>query len=82
MSRIFSLRGDATPDAPDQRVVEEIEALLERARRGEISALAYATIDRSDTVGTAWVGGRRVNGLSAGIAQIFYRFHAMLMDGK
>lgn len=40
----------------DSSIVEALEELLDRARRGEIAAFAYATVANNETVGNGWRG--------------------------
>ena len=42
--RIVALRGDWTPGSPSETIIRVLEDELERAKRGEVVALALATI--------------------------------------
>jgi hypothetical protein len=53
-SRVVALRGALLPGVPVPEVVASLEGLLDRARRGEVRALAYAVANIDGTVGTGW----------------------------
>lgn len=55
---------------PDAEVIERIEELLERARRGDIVGIAYAVIEQNNGMGTGWCGGHGTRdriGMAVGI---------------
>jgi hypothetical protein len=58
---------------PVQDVIEELEMLLERARAGEIRAIAYALVDGGGISTTSWVIGTvEAAVLVGGIARLQY----------
>jgi hypothetical protein len=57
MTDIIKLVPRTVDDGPDAEVIERIEALLERARAGEIAGIAYAVVQPGGMMGTGWCGG-------------------------
>lgn len=76
MNKVVSLHGGpigpagpSEPSAPDELVIAVLEELLERAKAGEISAIAYAYLLPEYTLGTGWAGAETGgNGISLGFA--------------
>lgn len=53
-TNIIGLRGLPIAGAPVQNVVDILTNLLERAKTGDIRAVAYAIVRRDGTVGAGW----------------------------
>lgn len=66
MNKVVALRGGPVgptePEAPDEEVIKILEEMLERAKTGEISAIALAYVLPQHAVGTAWAGANIVGG--------------------
>lgn len=43
-------------DEPDQGVIDILENLLHRARKGDLRAIAYAIVNSDRSLGTGWAG--------------------------
>lgn len=60
MSKVVSLHGGPVapmdPLEPDEEVIAVLEDLLERAKMGEISSIAYAYLLPEHAIGTGWAG--------------------------
>lgn len=59
---------DAEPVGPD--VIEELEAVLECARNGDISSVAIATVERSGCTNHCWSKAPSVSLLIGSIARM------------
>jgi hypothetical protein len=75
VSEVVSLRGDpiAQPGCPDADVIAEIEALLVKARAGEVIGITYAVVHSDGAVGNRFVGRvsrSQVGGLFAAMSRI------------
>jgi short subunit fatty acids transporter len=58
---------------PVQSVIEELEMLLERARAGEVRAIAYVVVDGGGASTTCWdIGTVKAAVLVGGIARLQY----------
>jgi hypothetical protein len=81
MAKVVAFHGGAVAGEPSREIVETLSDLLERAKRGEISAIAYATIAPSGSCGTGWDGiqGTR-NPLSSVIMMLQHRYAAALLQ--
>jgi hypothetical protein len=53
-SKVVGLFGGVATLEVSAEVIAECERLLERAKRGEIRALAYVTVDPGGSIGTGW----------------------------
>lgn len=60
--------------APDADVIAVLESLLERARKGEIAALAYAFTTPNDTVHSGWQGIGSANVMLGAISALQIRY--------
>ncbi len=78
---VIPLRGERLPGEPYADLVVCLEGLLERARRGEIIAIGYATVSPDDVFGTGWdgAGGTR-NGLGMAIAALGVRYPMAIIE--
>lgn len=56
MAEIRAIHGGSIPGKADADIVETLERLLDEARQGDITAIAYAVV-RPDEIGTGWTGG-------------------------
>lgn len=56
MAEIRTLFGGAPAGEPDQDIIARLEDLLARAKRGEVSAVAYATLSPGGSKATGWDG--------------------------
>lgn len=68
------------PVDPDQGVIDTLESLLERARKGEIAAIAYATLEPNGTVGTAWTGDGSSNLMLDAVSGLQVRYARSWLD--
>ncbi len=58
MSDVLPIFGGPTSLTAPADVIETLEYLLEKAKRGEITAMACVCIDPADTSSTSFVGGK------------------------
>jgi hypothetical protein len=54
VARVVALRGAVVAGQPVPSVVAVLESLLERARTGQVRAVAYAVASVDGTVATGW----------------------------
>jgi hypothetical protein len=54
MNNVKSLFGGTPINQPSEGAIEECKALLRRAERGEIRAVAFVTVSGEGNVGTGW----------------------------
>ena len=83
MAEVVAIHGGTNPQEPVADIVADVEKLLERARSGELRALAYATWGAGDIKGTGWAGdaGTRAS-LAMVIGMLNHRyFEALLVTG-
>ena len=75
---VVSLRGATPSGEPVPEIVNLCEALLERAKSGEIQGLAYAITRRpGDGFGTGWEGNAGFgHQLGAAVGHLFHRYYA------
>lgn len=81
MSNVIALGSTVLPGEPNPEIIEDLEGLLERARSGELRALAYTTLGAQNTIGTGWAGsdGSRYP-LGAAIGMLFHRYNSALLE--
>lgn len=74
--------GKATlPGEPDADVVECIEMLLDRAKRGDLVGIAYAAVHNNGEQATGWVGGAGTrHSIGTSIMILFQRYTVALRD--
>lgn len=73
-AEIHRLTGAGPIAEPVASVIERLEELLDRARRGEIKGLGYFLVDGADSVSTDWLPGCACgNDMSAGAGKLFHR---------
>lgn len=63
---------------PIPEVVEHLENLLEEAKAGGITAIAYAVERREGWVGQGWTSSQNVHSLKSGVMTLFAR---ICLDG-
>lgn len=56
MADIIPIHGGADPREPVADLIEDIKSLLARAESGEIRALAWALVNRDNSLNTGWCG--------------------------
>ena len=67
---------------PDADVIAVLEALLERAKAGELAAIAYAAVDTEHSLATGWEGisGTRYP-IATALAILHHRYSQALLEG-
>jgi hypothetical protein len=77
---VRTLFGGAPAGQPDQAIIDRLEDLLARARRGEVSALAYATVSPGGHKATGWDGTQGTRDqLGTAIAILSHRWGKSLL---
>lgn len=56
MSKVVSLFSGQDPTAPSQDIIGALAELLERAKAGEIAAIAWTRVDPGGEIATGWDG--------------------------
>ena len=56
MSNVISLAPGNIPGEPASEIIATLEGLLERAKQGQLTGLAYATVSLDGSQGTGWDG--------------------------
>jgi hypothetical protein len=76
--KVVALRGDRTAQIyrPDAALVAALEKLLERAKTGELTGIAYAYVTVDGRMGTSWHGGTAVEKMAATLGLLHHRFFA------
>lgn len=56
--KVISIRGEEIllPGVPNDKLITDIQELLEKAKSGEISGLAWASLHRDDATSYGWNG--------------------------
>lgn len=80
-AEIKSIHGGHVTGQPDEDVVNILEALLERAKSGDLIGIAYATTNTNGDQATGWCGvaGTR-HPVGTAITMLQHRYHAALME--
>ena len=79
---VIAFKGGTIPGEANDWIVEELESLLEKAKSGELRALAYATFSAGDFTGTGWVGSEGTrHPLSSAIMMLNSRYGEALREG-
>jgi len=91
MSKVISLHGGpvgpagpSVPGGPDEEIIQVLEELLERAKTGEVSAIAYAYVLPDHALGTGWAGARISGGgisLGFAVSSLAHDYYAGLKNG-
>jgi len=81
MSNVISLAPGNVPGEPDPDIIATLEGLLERAKSGEMTGIAYATVAIDGTQGTGWngVAGTR-HPLGTAVMMLSYRYAQRLLE--
>lgn len=71
-ARVVALPGVKAPEGagPDAEVVEFVEAVLARAKSGELRAVAFVEVFEGDTVAIGHVNKHHYNTLTGGAARL------------
>lgn len=78
---IHKLTGHQLPGEVNDDLIEALEGLLDRARRGEITCLAWSGHSANDISFNGWEGsGGTSFHLMAGIALLHARFAARMLE--
>ena len=84
MSKVVSLHGapiGGISNEPDQMVIDLLEDLLERAKAGDVQALAYANVAPGGAVASGWEGaGASVHSLGFAVSVLHHRYYSGLYD--
>lgn len=84
MSKVVSLHGapiGGIGNEPDQMVIDMLEDLLERAKVGDVQALAYAHVAPGGAVANGWEGtGASVHSLGFAVSVLHHRYYSGLHD--
>jgi hypothetical protein len=72
----------SAPAEPDADLIAVLEALLERAKAGELAAIAYAAVDKEHSLATGWEGisGTRYS-IATALAILHHRYTRALLEG-
>jgi hypothetical protein len=74
---VVNLFGGSPINQPSKGTIEELEALLARAKRGELRGVTYATVGRTGGISTGWYGEVDAHTLLiSGVALLQYRMCA------
>ena len=65
---------------PDRDVVEALEELLEKARRGEVACFAYAYTTPNDTVHSGWQGSGSANIMLGAVSALQVRYAQVWLE--
>jgi hypothetical protein len=84
VTEVVSLHSNPTnAGKPNQEIVDIIERLLARAKRGEIASFAWALVEPGNYFGTGFhFGGRPNTELSGVVAGLQYRICQMVLGDR
>ena len=78
---VVSIGGVHVPGEVNPVLIEMLETLLDRAKRGEVVAVAYAAVTANGDGASAWEqSDTRVNQLAAPILALQYRYAKAMLD--
>lgn len=78
---VHKLTAHLLPGECDQELIDAIESLLERAKRGEIKDLAWAGVTGNEYLVTGWDGsGGTVFSLGAAVMCLQSRYAEFMME--
>lgn len=78
---VYKLTERLLPGEADAELVEALENLLDRAKRGEITGLAWAGCSPNDSTFSGWQGaGGTMFHIGASILALQTRYALMMMD--
>ncbi len=72
----------SAPNPPSQNVIDELEDLLVRAKRGELRAIAYACVNLDRQTSTGWTEAPYSPEIMAAVCDLFYRFAMMRRESS
>jgi hypothetical protein len=70
----------AAPE-PDEKLIAVLERILDRARSGELTMMAYVIIEPNGTIGTGWAGDGSANVMLGAVSGLQARFARAWLDG-
>ena len=70
----------ATVMEPDADLIAKIEEWLEKAKSGQLRAMAYVMITRDRAIGTGWTGHSDQHDMTAGVNTLAWRFMREAQD--
>lgn len=70
-----------TSEPPGEGIVALLEELLERARSGDFSAVAFAYVDRDGASGSGWTHAYSFAALTGAVAILLARLTRRALDG-
>ena len=81
-AEIKAIHGGHVPGQPCEAIVETLERMLAEAKRGDITAIAYATVRGNGVIGTGWDGedGARYPVASA-VMMLHHRYAEAMLSG-
>lgn len=77
---VVSLSGGVPTGMVNQDLVEALESLTERAKSGELVALAYAAYDGQELISTGWETGYHTLMMSSAVALLNARYQNVIVD--
>lgn len=77
---VVSLSGGVPTGMVNQELVELLESLTERAKSGEIVALAYAGYDGQELIISGWETGYHTLMMSAAVATLNARYQNHIVN--
>lgn len=74
--KVVALRSDRAtePRGPNAECIEHLEALLERARTGEVQGVVIASVTDHNLIETSWTDSTRCIQAAAAVSLLFHRF--------
>lgn len=80
---VVSIHGHSIPGEPEPGVVEDLERLLQEAKDGSLTAVAYAAVKASGAQATGWAGGSGTrHPLGTAIMMLSHRYAGGLLEGR
>ena len=82
MSQVIVFKNNIVPGEADPMIVEELERLLEDAKRGDLRALGFCTV-YADSKGTGWAGMAGTSDqLGMAMSMLSHRYTAQVLEGE
>lgn len=83
MSNVVELQPGCIPGKPNDEIIATLEGLLERAKAGTLTAIAYAIVSVDGSQGTGWDGsaGTR-HPLGTAIMMLNHRYSGALLHSE
>jgi hypothetical protein len=66
--------GKTVSSQPQGDLVKKLEEILEKAKTGEVQAVAFAVIGDDRSIATSWAGGFVVNELMSAVSWLYFRY--------